>query len=188
MIDILARFGASEDELARDEDEGDDPGVDHAVDEAREELWLVGAKVGVGEAEGLETDGKVDGGGGDDVLDLKVLEFDGEVELLDDAREPPRGQPRCVLALGAGDHHLAGREDQRGGLGVPDADDHGREPLGVVLCVAGAQGDLLQVQRAPQVGGGHDVLQGRHDAGGMHRPVDLLWEKHRRQGRVFLRI
>ena len=41
LVNLLANLGTSQDDLARDEDEQDDLGFDHAVDEPREEFRLV---------------------------------------------------------------------------------------------------------------------------------------------------
>jgi len=56
-----------------------------------------------------------------------------------------------------GDHHLARGEDEGRGFGLPDAHDDGRETLGVVLGVAGMQGNRLQIQPTVKVDRGNDV-------------------------------
>jgi hypothetical protein len=40
-IDFLADFGAGEDDFSRDEDQEDDLGIDHSVNQPREQFRLV---------------------------------------------------------------------------------------------------------------------------------------------------
>ena len=41
LVDLLSHLGAREHDLSRHEDEQHDLGLHHAVDETREQLWLV---------------------------------------------------------------------------------------------------------------------------------------------------
>jgi len=136
LVDLLADLGASEDDLAAHEDEKDDLGLDHAVDETREELGLVRAEVVMLGRKTLQADGELDVARTDNVLDLEVGELGVEAELLDDARVLARGKLRIILRLGARDNHLAAGEDERGRLRLADTHDDGSETLGVVLCFA----------------------------------------------------
>jgi len=129
LVDLLADLGTSEDDLAGDEDEQDDLRLHHAVDETGEELRLVGAEHMVARSQTLQANGELDIARTDYVLDLKVRELRVEAELLDDAGVLAAGELAVVLGLGASDDHLAGSEDQGGGLGLADTHDHGCETL-----------------------------------------------------------
>ena len=151
LINLLADFGASENDLERvrhvkpsnqdigathlaaDEDEKHNLGLDHAVDETREQLRLVRTEVVMLGRETLEANGELDVTRSDNVLDLEVGELGVEAELLDDAGVLARRQLRVIFRLGTGDDHLATGEDQGGGLGLANAHDNGRETLRVVL-------------------------------------------------------
>ena len=172
LVDFLPDFGASEYELAAYEDEKHNLGLDHAVDETREQLGFVGAEVVVLGSQTLETDRELDVARADDVLDLEIRKLGVETKLLNDTGILARGKLRVVLRLGAGHDHLAGGEDKRGRLRFTDAHDDGRETLSllasagrkgeepirqpavekvylwVVLGVPRVQGDRLQVQTA----------------------------------------
>ena len=136
-----------EDNLARDEDEQDDLGLDHTVDETREQLrepcqpldsiqpnaathlGLVTAELPVAVREALQTNGELHVATADDVLDLEFRELGIEAELLDDPCIFARRQPRVVLALRTSDDHLARREDQSGCLRITDTHDNRGETL-----------------------------------------------------------
>lgn len=133
LVDFLAHFRASQDNLAADEDEEHDLGLDHAVNETREQLRLVGAEVVVFGRETLEADRELDVARADDVLDLEVGELGVEAELLDDTGVLSRRKFRIILRLGTGHDHLAAGEDEGGGLGLTNTHDDGRETLGIVL-------------------------------------------------------
>ena len=75
LVDLLPHFGAGQHDLSGDEDEEDDAGLDHAVDEAGEELGLVGAELAVREDQALEADGELDVTGADHVLNFEVFEL-----------------------------------------------------------------------------------------------------------------
>lgn len=129
LIDLLTDLGTSQDDLATDEDQEDDLGLHHTVDETGEEFRLIGAEVVVARSQTLQTDGELDVARADNVLDLEVRELRVEAELLDDARILAGRKLGVVLGLGTSDDHLAGGEDERGGLGLTDTHDHGRETL-----------------------------------------------------------
>lgn len=107
LIDLLSDLRAGQDDLARHEDEQDDLGLDHAVDETWEQLGLVGAEVVMLRRQPLQANGELDVAGADDVLDLEVRELRVEAQLLDDTSILPRGQLRVVFRLGTGHDHLA---------------------------------------------------------------------------------
>jgi len=73
LVDLLADLGTSQDDLAADEDEQDDLGLHHAVDETREELRLVGRESVMARGKTLQANGELDVAGADNVLDLEVL-------------------------------------------------------------------------------------------------------------------
>ena len=73
LVDLLANLGTSQDDLARDEDQEDDLGLHHAVDETGEELRLVGRESVMARCKTLQTNGELDVARADDILNLKVL-------------------------------------------------------------------------------------------------------------------
>ena len=151
--------------------------------------------------ETLKTDGELHVTTTDDVLDLELRELGIEAKLLDDSRVLARRKPRVVLALRAGDDHLAGSEDEGGRLRVTNTHDDRGETLqsgmrrevrhshtirrhatnlGVVLCIARVQRDRLQVQPTIEVDRRDDVLERRDDA--FDRSDVLLLESERGGG------
>ena len=78
LVDLLAHLGTGEDDLAAHKNEEHNPGLDHAVDKAGEQLGLVRAEVVVARGQTLETDGEFDVARPDDVLNLEV----GELGLI----------------------------------------------------------------------------------------------------------
>jgi len=136
LVDLLAHFGASEDDLAADKDEQHHLRLEHAVDQARKQLWLVRAKVVMARCQAFETDRELDVAGADNVLDLEVRELGVEAELLDDASVLARRQLRVVLRLGTCHHHLARGKDERCCLGFANAHDDGSKPLNFPQCVS----------------------------------------------------
>ena len=73
MVDLFTNLGTGQDDLARHEDEQDDLGLHHAVDETGEELRLVGRESVMARCKTLQTNGELDVARADDVLDLEVL-------------------------------------------------------------------------------------------------------------------
>lgn len=140
-------LGTREDNLARDKNEQDDLGLDHTVDETREQLrnplsyssvhsqdgathlWLVTAELPVAVRKTLQTDRELDVTTADNVLDLELRELGIEAKLLDDPGVLARRKPRVVLALRTGDDHLAGCEDEGGRLRVTNTHDDRGETL-----------------------------------------------------------
>jgi len=60
VVDLLSNFRSSQDNLSAYEDEKHDLRSDHAVDEAREQLRLIGAEVVMATGQAFETDGEFD--------------------------------------------------------------------------------------------------------------------------------
>jgi len=129
LVNLLTHFGASQDNLSADEDQEHNFGLHHAVDETGEEFRLIGAEVVMARSQTLQTDGKFDIAGADDVLDLEVRELGVEAELLDDTGILAGCKFGVILRLGTGDDHLARGEDQSGGLGLTDTHDDGGKTL-----------------------------------------------------------
>ncbi len=89
LVNLLAHLGTGQDNLAADEDQQHNLGLNHAVDETREQLRLVGAKVVMARSQTFETNGELDIARTNDVLDLEIRELGVEAELLNDARVLP---------------------------------------------------------------------------------------------------
>jgi hypothetical protein len=176
LVDLLANFGTSQDNLAADEDEEHNLWLDHAVNETREQLRLVGTEVVMLGRKTFEADGELDVARSDNVLDLEIGELGVEAELLDDAGVLARGKLRVILRLGASDNHLAAREDKCGGLRLTNTHDDSRETLRVVLScgqtwpanarskelvtylsISSMKGDGLEIQTAIEIDRSHDV-------------------------------
>jgi hypothetical protein len=73
LVDLLTNFGTSEDNLAADEDEQDNFGLHHAVDETGEEFRLVRRESVMARCKTLQANGELDIARANDVLDLEVL-------------------------------------------------------------------------------------------------------------------
>lgn len=133
LIDLLADLGTSENDLAADEDEQDNLGLDHAVNQAREQLRFVRAEVVMLRSKAFKSDGKLDIARSHNVLDLEVGELGIESELLNDTSILARGKLGVVLRFGASYNHLSAGEDESRGLRLTDTHDDSRETLGIVL-------------------------------------------------------
>ena len=129
LINLFSDLGPGQDNLAADEDEEHNLGLHHPINETWKQLGLVGAEVVMAARQTLQTDGELDVARADNVLDLKVRKLCVEPQLLDDSRVFARRQFRVVFRLGTRHDHLAGREDECGGLGFTDAHDDGGESL-----------------------------------------------------------
>lgn len=75
LIDLLPNLGAGKNNFAADKDEEDNFGLDHAVDEARKQLWLVGAEVMMSTCKTFQPDRELDVARANNVLNLEVGEF-----------------------------------------------------------------------------------------------------------------
>ena len=73
MVDLFTNLGTGQDDLARHEDEQDDLGLHHAVDETGEELRLVGRESVMARCKTLQTNGELDVARADNVLDFEIL-------------------------------------------------------------------------------------------------------------------
>ena len=128
----MTYLGASEDDLARDENEEHDLWRVHAVNETREQLRLVlrgttvsqkahfshfshltyTAERGVRHRESFETNRKLDVTAPDHVLNLKLGEARREPQLLDNASVLARRLAAVLLALRTRHDHFARGENQ----------------------------------------------------------------------------
>lgn len=133
LVDLLSDLGTSQDDLAADEDQKHNLGLDHAVDETGEQLRLVGAEVVMAGSQTLETNRELDVTRTDDILDLEVCELGVEAELLDDSSVLARSKLRVVLRLCTSHNHLARGEDQGCSLWLTDTHDDGRETLAMSI-------------------------------------------------------
>lgn len=97
LVNLLTNFGTSQDDLAADEDQQDNLGLNHSVNETREQLGLVGAEIVMARRKTFQTNGELDVARADNVLDLEVGELGVETELLNDARILSRCKLRIVL-------------------------------------------------------------------------------------------
>lgn len=129
LINLFSHLGTCQDNLARYENEQHNLGFDHAINQTREQLGLVGAKVVVTRSKTFETDRELDITGADNVLDLEIRKLCVEAELLDDTGIFARGQLGIVLRLGASNNHLAGCKDEGSCLGLTNAHDDGGKTL-----------------------------------------------------------
>lgn len=129
LVDLLADLGTGQDDLAANKNEQHNFGLHHAINQTGKQLGFVGAEIVMAAGQPLEADGELDVARPDDVLDLEVGELGVEAELLDDAGVFARRQLGVIFGFGAGDDHLARREDQGRGLGLADAHDDSGEAL-----------------------------------------------------------
>lgn len=157
LINFFSDLCACKDNLARDENEQDNLGLHHTVDETGEKLRLVGAEVVMARSQTLKTDGELDVARPDNVLDLKVRELGVETELLNDTGVLARRELGVVLRLCTGNDHLSGCEDQGSRLGITDTHNHCSKTLWIVLCVAGVQGDRLKIETAVEIDRCNDI-------------------------------
>ena len=107
LVDFLSHFRTSEDNLAAHKDQQDNLGLDHSVDETREQLRLVGAEVVVLGRQTLQTDGELDVARANNVLNLEVGELGTEAELLDDSSIFARSKLGIIFRLCTSHDHLA---------------------------------------------------------------------------------
>lgn len=130
LVNLLAHFSSREHDFPAHKDQKHNLGLDHAVDETREKLRLVRAKVVMARSQTLETNGKFDVTRPNDVLNLEVRKLGIESKLLDDSCVLARGQLGVVFGLGSGDNHLARGKDQGSRLRLADTHDDSGETLG----------------------------------------------------------
>ena len=147
LIDLLAYFGASQDDFAAHEDQEHNLGLNHSVNETREQFRLVGAKHVMTTSQTFETNGKLDVARAlqsvstnkseryplrytyHNVLDLEIGKLCVEAELLNDPSILARSQTRIVLGLCTSHDHLARSKDQSCSLGIANTHDDSRETL-----------------------------------------------------------
>lgn len=75
MVNLVADLGAREYDFAAHEDQENDLGLDHAVNETGEQLRLVRTEVVMARSQTLEADGELDITRTNNVLDFEVREF-----------------------------------------------------------------------------------------------------------------
>ena len=169
LIDLLADFGTGQDNLAADEDQKHDLGLDHTVDETREQLRLIRAEVVMLGGQTLEANRELDVARADDVLDLEIGELGIEAKLLNDARILARRKLRVILGFRTSNNHLSTCEDQSGSLGLTDTHDNSRETLRVVLSVSRMKRNRLEIQTAIEIDRRDDVLESGRQATSVRR-------------------
>lgn len=150
MVNLISDLGTSKHDLATHEDQKNDLGLDHAIDETWEQLWLVRAEVVVTRSKTLQTNGELDVARTNDVLDFEVGKLSVEAcvaklaqvrglldmfsrltEFLDDPGVLAAGKFGIILGLRTSDYHLARSEDQGGCFWFADTHDNSSETLGV---------------------------------------------------------
>jgi hypothetical protein len=132
LVNFLSDFGTSQDDLATDEDQKNNLGLDHSVDQTREQLGLVRAEVVMARCKTLQTDRELDITGANNILDLEVREFCVESKLLDDTSVFARRQLGIIFRFGTSNYHLARGKDQSSGLGLTDThNDSGKTLQGL---------------------------------------------------------
>lgn len=89
VIDFLANFRTRENDLAANEDQKHNLGLDHTIDETREQLRLIRAKVVMATGQSLESNWELDVTRSNNVLDLEVGKLGIEAKFLDDTRILP---------------------------------------------------------------------------------------------------
>lgn len=129
LVNLLSNFCASENDLTTDENEEHNLRLDHAVDETREQFRFIGTEVVMARGQTLETNGKLDVAGADNVLDLEIRELRIEPKLLNDPGIFARCKLRVILGLGTSNNHLARCKDESCSLGFPDSHNHGGKTL-----------------------------------------------------------
>lgn len=129
LVDLLTNLRASQDDFTGHEDQEDDLGLHHPVDQTRKKLWFVRAEHVMTARQTFETNGKFDVARSDDILDLEVGEFGIEAELLDDTRVLPRSKLAVIFRLCTGNDHLARGKDEGGSFRLTNSHDDGRETL-----------------------------------------------------------
>jgi hypothetical protein len=86
LINLFTDFRTGQDNFAANEDQENDLGLDHSIDQTREQLRFVRTEVVMARCKTLQADRELDVARANDVLDLEVRELCVEAELLDDAR------------------------------------------------------------------------------------------------------
>lgn len=125
----LSNFSTGQDDLARDKDQQDNLGLDHAVDKTRKQLGLVGAEVVMARCETLETNRELDVATAHDILNLEIGELGIETKLLDDTSVLARGKLAVIFRLCTGDDHFTRSEDECSCLGLTNTHDYSGETL-----------------------------------------------------------
>lgn len=91
-INLFSDLGTSQHYLPRDEDEQHDFRFDHAVDETREQLWLVTTELPVAVCKTLQPNGELDITATNNILNLELGKLGIKAKLLHDTRVLARRQ------------------------------------------------------------------------------------------------
>lgn len=73
LVDFFSDLGTSQNDLAAHEDQQNDLGLHHAVDETREEFGLIRRESVMARGKALQANGELDVAGANNVLNLEVL-------------------------------------------------------------------------------------------------------------------
>ena len=84
LVNLFSHFRTSQHNLPTDEYQKHNLGLDHSVDESREEFRFIRAEHVMAAGKAFETDGKSNVARADDILNLEVCELCVEAKLLDD--------------------------------------------------------------------------------------------------------
>jgi len=84
VVYFFTNLRTSQDDLATNKDKKNDLGLDHSVDETREQFRLVGAEVVMARSKTFQANGELDIAGADNVLDFEVRKLCVEAEFLND--------------------------------------------------------------------------------------------------------
>jgi hypothetical protein len=129
LVDLLANFGTSEDDLAAHKDQEDDLRLHHAIDQTRKQLRLVRREVVMATSQTFKTNWELDVARPDNVLNLEVRKLGIEAELLNNTGVFATRQSAIVFRFRASHNHLARSEDESGRLRFTNTHDDGSETL-----------------------------------------------------------
>jgi len=150
-IDIINSSGAGQNDSTARKDQCHTFGVNHSVDQGREQLGLIGAEhLMFGVEEPFQSDGEFDIHGGQQVDNLEISELNVEIQVLEDLGELSHSQFSVIHGLGTHANHFSRSVDQSGSLRVSQPHNDGRESLGIVLGITSLQGDQLEIDGAIQ--------------------------------------
>lgn len=128
-VNLFTDLRARQDNLATDKDQENYLWLNHSVDQSREQLRLVGAKVVMAGGKTLKTNGEFDVARSNDVLNLEIGELGIKTKLLDDTSVLAGRKLGIIFRLRTSDNHLARGEDQRRGLRFADTHNHSSKTL-----------------------------------------------------------
>lgn len=144
---------AREHDLTVHEDQQHHARFYHPIDQARKQFRLVRAELLVHLIQFLQPNRKAQVNGGHEILYLEVQELDRISELLDDSCEFACAEVGVSFRARTSTDHLAGAKNQGGAARLADAHDDAVKAGRVVLGIACAKVDLLQVEVAAETDG-----------------------------------